>query len=103
MLNITQQDAIWLAEDYNRIRGYGKVNSWIDWHVRALTLLKGSWTKPDCNCQYGVTARIANDMYSQYESEIKAIAYPPQTEVIENVDQSASKTVTRGRKKKTEE
>ena len=69
--NLTIEDIKWLLNDYNRIRQYGKVNSWIDWHVKALQLLKGSWGKPGCTCEYVAHAKIANSTYSQFEQALK--------------------------------
>jgi len=92
--NLSREDIDWLLNNYNKIRQYGKVNSWIDDHVRALQLLKGNWNKPGCNCEYAATARIANSVYEQYELELK-------NQLSSYVDQQASQTTTRGRNKKT--
>lgn len=100
MLNITQQNAIWLVETYNRFRNYGQVNKYIDMHVKAMQLIKGDAQKPDCSCAYAATARIASSMYEQHENEIKAIAYPV-------IDETPVHTPTtkrsRGRSKKDPE
>lgn len=94
-MNINQQDAIWLVETYNRFRNYGQVNKYIDMHVKAQALIKGSAQKPDCSCAWVATARVASSMYEQYENEIKAIAYPP---VIEDDTQgNNTRTKKRGR------
>jgi len=99
MLNITQQEALWLVENYNKIRNFGKVNQWISDHVRAMSLIKGQQVSvPSCNCEYSAYARMANSMYEQNEAEIKAIAYPPQEEVIDEL--SAVTKRSRGRSKK---
>jgi hypothetical protein len=99
MLNITQQDAIWLVEDYNKIRNYGKVVSWMDWHLKTMSLFKGQpVSRPSCSCEFGAYARMANSMYEQNEAELKLIAYPPQIEVIDELP--AVKTRGRGRSKK---
>ena len=82
-MNISQSDAIWLVETYNRFRNYGQVNKYIDMHVKAMALIKGDAQKPDCSCMWAATARIASSMYEQFENEIKAIAYPPQIEVLD--------------------
>jgi hypothetical protein len=104
-MNISQQDAIWLVEDYNRIRNYGKVNSWIDYHVKAQQLIKGQAEKPSCSCSWGATARIASSLYEQHENEIKAIAYPPQIEVIDEtpIHSTAKKRGRRTSETNTEE
>lgn len=97
-MNITQQDAIWLVENYNRIRQFGKVNSWIGDHVRAMSLIKGTQVSvPGCNCEYAAYARMANSMYEQNEAEIKAIAYPPQPVIDEPTTNTTTKA--RGRKR----
>jgi len=81
--NLTIEEIKWLLNDYNRIRDYGKVSSWIDYHVRALTLLKGSWEKPSCNCQYSVTGRIGSSTYAQYEQALKDRLVILETPVID--------------------
>jgi len=102
-MNINQQDAIWLLTEYNKIRQFGKVSSWIGDHVRAMSLIKGTQVSvPGCNCEYGAYARMANSMYEQHLEEIKAIAYPPQIEVINDqtgTNASVAKR-SRGRSKK---
>jgi len=103
MLNITQEEALWLVTEYNKIRNFGKVNSWMGDHVRAMSLIKGTQVSiPSCNCQYSAYARMANSMYEQNESEIKAIAYPPQTEVIDDQTGIDAGTKTRGRRVRKE-
>ena len=104
-MNISQQDALWLVENYNKIRQFGKVSSWIGDHVRAMSLIKGTQVSvPSCNCEYAAYARMANSMYEQNEAEIKAIAYPPQIEVIDEtpIHSSPKKRSGRRSKKNTE-
>ena len=103
-MNISQQDALWLLTEYNKIRQFGKVSSWMGDHVRTMSLIKGTKVSvPSCNCEHAAYARMANSMYEQNEETIKAIAYPPQIEVIENdttgID-TGIKTRGRGRSKK---
>ena len=70
--NLKLEDIKWLLKDYDGIRNYGKVNSWIDWHVKAINLLKGSnEPKPSCNCMYVATAKLANSIYEQHEQALK--------------------------------
>jgi hypothetical protein len=65
-MEISKQDVEWLLNDYNKIRGYGKVSSWIDWHLRAMSIFKGqSVSKPSCSCEFGAYSRMANSMYEQ--------------------------------------
>ena len=91
-MNINQQDALWLVENYNKIRQFGKVSSWIGDHVRAMSLIKGTQVSvPGCNCEYAAYARMANSMYEQNENEIKAIAYPPQPVIDETPIHSSPK------------
>jgi hypothetical protein len=98
--NLTKQDIEWLLNDYNRIRGYGKVNSWIDWHIKAQSLIKGSAEKPSCSCMWATAARVANSMYEQYEQQLKDKLLSYESTIPE---QHGSQEVKRGRKKKTEE
>jgi len=96
MLNINQQEALWLVENYNKIRQFGKVSSWIGDHVRAMSIIKGTQVSvPGCNCEYSAYARMANSMFEQNIEAIKTIAYPPQIEVIDELP----KNKTRGRKR----
>lgn len=93
--NLTKQDIEWLLNDYNRIRNYGKVNSWIDWHIKAQQLLKGNAEKPSCACMWATAARVSNSIYEQYEPQLKdkLLSY-------ENADQPGSEKIKRGRNKK---
>ena len=95
---LTIEEIKWLLNDYNRIRDYGKVTSWIDWHVRALTLLKGSWEKPSCNCQYSVTGRIGSSTYAQYEQALKDRLVILETPVIDELTTNTT-IKARGRKR----
>jgi hypothetical protein len=105
--NLTKQDIEWLLNDYNRIRGHGKVNSWIDWHIKAQALIKGGAQKPDCSCMWVAAARIANSMYEQHEAELRAKLITLETPVIENdttgIDRSPKKRGKRVRKENTGE
>ena len=96
--NLTKQDVEWLLNDYNRIRNYGKINSWIDWHIKAQSLLKGNAEKPSCSCMWATAARVANSMYEQYEQQLKDKLLSYESTVT---DTTGSQEVKRGRKKKT--
>jgi hypothetical protein len=91
---LTIEEIKWLLFDYNKIRGYGKVNSWIDWHVRAQQLLKGNAEKPSCSCSWAATARVSNSMYDQFEQQLKDRLVFLETPVIDELP----KVKTRGRK-----
>jgi len=70
--NLPIEDIKWLLKDYNGIRNYGKVNNWIDWHVKAINLIKGgNEPRPDCSCMYVSAAKFANSIYEQHEQAIK--------------------------------
>ena len=101
--NLTIQDINWLLNDYNRIRNFGKVNQWIDWHVKAQQLLKGNAEKPSCSCSWAATARVASSMYEQYEQQLKDRLVILETPVIQDdqtgIDAIATKR-SRGRSKK---
>lgn len=65
-MEISKQDVEWLLNDYNNIRGYGRVQTWIDWHLRAMSIFKEKQiSKPSCSCEFGSYARMANSMYEQ--------------------------------------
>lgn len=102
--NLTIEDINWLLNDYNRIRNYGKVNSWIDWHVKAMQLIKGSAQKPDCSCAWAATARIASSTYEQYEQQLKDKLVILETPVVDETTVHTSITKrSRGRSKKDSE
>jgi len=109
--SVSKEDAKFLLNQYNPIRQYGMVNKYIDLHVKALSILRGTPASvPSCGCEYGAYARIASSMYEQHEQAIKDAAYPPvetsPSEIIEEAvtsiqtlpNEIAVKT-TRGRKK----
>ena len=74
---ISKQDAEWLLGEYNSKRGYGRVNDWIDYHLRAISIIRGQQVgKPSCSCEFGSFARIANSLYEQHLAEIQAAANP---------------------------
>ena len=71
-MNITKEDAKWLLNDYNAIRGYGRVNNYIDMHLKAMSIIRGQQVgRPSCSCEFGAIARIANSLYEQHLSEIE--------------------------------
>ena len=93
---ISREDAKWLIAEYNPIRGYGRIDKWIDHHCQAMSIMKGTKVgRPECTCMYGTTARIANNMYEQFEAEIIKAASEP---VIENEGNSQT-TKAKGRPK----
>lgn len=97
--NLSKEDLEWLLGDYNKIRQYGKVSNWVDDHVRCLALIKGSWSKPSCNCEWAALARIASSTYEQYEQQLKDQLASYESRIS---DTGGSQEVTRGRKKKIE-
>jgi hypothetical protein len=102
MENLTIEEIKWLLNDYNRIRNFGKVNQWIDYHVRCMQLIKGSAEKPSCSCSWAATARVASSTYEQHEQALKYRLVILETPVIEDdhtgIDRVASKR-GRGRSK----
>jgi len=104
--NLTIEEIKWLLNDYNNIRQYGKVSNWMDWHVRCLQLLKGSWSKPGCTCEYVAHSKIANNTYEQHEQLLKDRLVILETPVIED-DQTGTNPIvakrSRGRSKKNTE
>lgn len=83
MLNkdLTQQDAIWLLEEYTKKRN-GRIdgNTMDNYFVLARSLMIGKQSeRPGCACQFKAYVMLTNNMFGQYEEEIKAIAYPPKT------------------------
>ena len=98
--NLPIEDIKWLLNDYNRIRQFGKVNSWIDWHIKAQQLLKGHAEKPGCTCMWVAAARVSNSMYEQHEQQLKDRLVILETPVID--EPTTNTTVTkrgRGRSK----
>jgi len=83
MLNkdLTRENAIWLVESYypkssGRIDG----NTMDNYFVPARKYMTGKEVgRPGCGCHYKSFVMMTNSMYSQYEAEIKTIAYPPKT------------------------
>ena len=96
-MNISREQAKWLLAEYNPIRGYGRVDKYIDKHVQAMSIIKGHPVgRPECSCSYGATARIASSLYEQHEAQIIAAAAEP---VIEN-EGSNQKQAPKGRPKR---
>ncbi len=75
-MDVSKDDAIWMVTEYNSKRGYGRINDWIDYHLRAMSIIKGQQVgRPSCSCEYGAIARMANSMYEQHETQLQQIAY----------------------------
>ena len=77
--NLTQGDAKWLVEEYSPKRGYRIDGGNMDkYWVPARSLMSGKTIeRPSCGCHFKAFVQLTNATYSQYEEEIKAIAYPP--------------------------
>lgn len=89
MEHLTKEQALWLLNDYSKIRQFGKVSNHIDAHVKAFSFLKGKTVaKPDCNCQYVAFSKLANSMFEQHLETVKQVAYAEEP-----------KPTTRGRRK----
>jgi hypothetical protein len=74
-MEITKEQALWLLNDYNKIRQYGKVANHINAHVKAFSIIKGKEVpRPDCTCQYVAFAQLANSMYEQHLDYIQQVA-----------------------------
>lgn len=83
-MEISKEDVTWLLNDYNNIRGYGRVQSWIDWHIRAMSILKQKpIAKPSCQCEWGAYARMANNMYEQHLPLLTELNTKYNTPVVE--------------------
>jgi len=95
--NLTLEEIKWLLIDYNRIRNFGKVNQWIDWHVRSMQLIKGNAEKPSCSCSWAATARVASSTYEQHEQALKDRLVILETPVI---DEPTTNTTTKARGRK---
>ena len=87
--NLTQEEALWLINEYAPRRGGRISGSTMDaYFVKARTLMLGKQAeRPGCACMFKAFVSMTNAMYGQYENEIQAIAYP------------VVKKSTRGRKK----
>lgn len=78
--NLTQEDAKWMVEFYAPKMNNRIDNTTIQHHQKTFNLIKGTNSPvPDCSCHYVSAAKVAQSLYSQYEADIKAIAYPVKT------------------------
>ena len=74
---LSQADAKWILEDVVPKEGY-RINHdtlvpWRDSHNKAFTEQVGI---PGCSCEYIATMKVWQGRINQYDSQIKAIAYP---------------------------
>jgi hypothetical protein len=88
---LSQANALWILNDVFPKAGY-RINHqtlapWRDAHNLAFSEQVGI---PGCSCEYIQTYNVWNSRLSQYEQQIRDIAYPP---IVEEKP-------TRGRKKK---
>ena len=76
--NLTQEEAKWLIEEYVPRQGGRISGDTMDrFFVKARTLMMGKPAeRPGCACMFKSFVMMTNSMFGQYESEIKAIAYP---------------------------
>jgi len=99
-MEITKEQALWLLNDYNKVRQYGKVANHINAHVKAFSIIKGKEVpRPDCNCQYVAFSQLANSMYEQHLDYIKQVANTDERETV--TIQSPKEGSTTGSKKNT--
>ena len=78
--NLSQTDAKWLVEFYAPKMNNRIDNTTIQWHQKAFNLIKGTNAPiPSCNCHFVSAAKVSQSLYSQYETDIKTVAYPPTT------------------------
>lgn len=93
MLNITREQAKWILQSYVPIKGHGKITNHKSVILETLSILRGQPVNIGCNCELPALARITNDMFDQYRTEIETIA------TTEPVIENELQTVTRrGRK-----
>jgi hypothetical protein len=100
---LTIEELKWLLVDYNRIRNFGKVSQWIDWHIRAQALIKGSAQKPDCSCSWSAAARIASSMYEQHEQQLKDRLAILESQVIDELPEVTRRSRKRSKGNTREE
>jgi hypothetical protein len=78
--NLSQEQAKWLVEFYGtKYSQGGRIDvTTIQYHQKAFNYIKGADSPiPSCNCHWISAAKVAQSLYSQYEADIKAVAYPP--------------------------
>ena len=76
--NLSQTDAKWLVEFYAPVYSQGgRIDvTTIQYHQKAFNLIKGTQAPvPSCNCHWVSAAKVAQSLYSQYEMDIKQVAY----------------------------
>jgi hypothetical protein len=84
-MQISKQEATWLVEEFNPMRGLKIDKTTIPKFIKAINIIMEQNRRiPSCGCEFKVTAQIANSAYNQFETEILAVYNKP----------------TRGRKKK---
>ena len=100
-MEITKEQALWLLNDYNKIRQYGKVANHINAHVKAFSIIKGKEVpRPDCTCQYVAFSQLTNSMYEQHLDYIQQVANTDderETRVVQGTEEGRP----RGRKGNT--
>ena len=73
--NLTQQDAIWLKDEYSKVIDKRIDHSTINTHLKAFNLMKNSnESVPSCKCQWRGAAQVTQGMYDQYKYEIEVLA-----------------------------
>ena len=85
--NLTKEQAGWLLLDYAKHKDLRIDGTTMDrYFIKARRLMTGKDIgRPSCGCEFRVFAQISNSMFSQYKTEIEAVA--------------ATEPITKGRKK----
>jgi hypothetical protein len=103
-MEMTKEQALWLLNDYNKVRQYGKVANHINSHVKAFSIIKGKEVpRPDCNCQYVAFSQLANSMYEQHLDYIKQVANTDERETpaIPSTEEGSTRGSKKGTRTKT--
>jgi hypothetical protein len=75
--NLTQDQARYIIEEVLSKRGYRIDRTTLGWFEKAHNLaFKEQVGQPSCSCEMIATYNVWNSRLSQYEQQIRAIAYP---------------------------
>ena len=68
---MTFENAKWLVEFWKPKMNYRVDRAYVQHAVKAINMMTGgNRSVPSCSCEFLVTAKIAQNMFSQYEQEI---------------------------------
>jgi len=74
LTHITQEQADWILNDYNKIRNHSYINGYINEHVKFQSIIRNKKVeRPECGCEFSTFQAISNSLYEQHYDTIVSL------------------------------